>query len=284
MKTKTLLLIVFSLALWLLSFEYSNAQGINSTRYVASSVITQGSHEIKIFNNLYTQKASTRSTFYTMLINYLYGSGSRINVGVDARIRAVANGPASSSALSVFGSKDDDIVHRSGLTAIGPKIRWAPSSKWNNFSIQSSFLLPVGSDLSGNDEQPYIDWDTPTWTIQFVNDFTLGNSFSLYAEVGFIWEEIGQESKGRTNQTSVPVTSILSYFLTPDWVFYALGNYAPFIQQESDYFYQYGLGSKYRVRNNFEIEFLVTDFSRKILSDANGTASTYNMGIRYSIW
>lgn len=262
----------------------AHGQGNNTTRYIASSVIPVESHEIKIFNNLYTQKTNSRSTFYTTLINYLYGISPMINIGIDARYRAVALGPSSSSVLDVFGTNDSNVMTRNGLTAIGPKVRWAPISKWDNFSIQSSFLIPLGRELKGNGQQLYIDWDGPTWNFQCVNDFTLGYAFSLYAEIGFIWEDIGQKSNGRVNQSSIPITSILSYFVTSDWTIYGLGNYAPFLQSETDYYYQYGLGTKYRFKNNIEVEVLLTDFNRKILNDADGTASTYNLGVRYSIW
>ena len=80
---------------------------------------------------------------------------------------------------------------RQGITALGPQIRYAPVPKWSNFSIQSSFVFPIGSDLTGSDSQPFIDWDGATWNTQVFNDFPIGNSFSLFTEIDFLLEDIG---------------------------------------------------------------------------------------------
>jgi len=254
----------------------------SSTRYVASSVIPQGSHEVKLFNNLYSQKVGgLRNSFNTTLINYLFGAGKRFNVGFDARLRTVSLGPESESILKVFGGSAQN---RGGLTAIGPKIRWAFLPNANNFSVQSAFTFPIGKGLTGGNNEIYIDWDGPSWNTQFFNDFTLSDDLSLYAEVGFIWEDIGDQADGRANQKSLPLTTILQYFLSKDWTVYALGNYAPFLGQQKDHFYQYGLGTKVRFTQSFEAELLFTDFNRKTLNDAGGQAGTYNIGIRYSIF
>lgn len=267
----------------LLVFGFLSLEGQkSSTRYIASSVIQQGSHEIKLFNNLYSQTVSnSRNSFFTGLVNYLYGAGPRFNIGIDARIRSVSLGPDSESIFDVFGGS---VQNRSGLTAIGPKIRWAFIPKWDNFSVQSALTFPVGENLTGQQSELFIDWDGPSWNTQLFNDFTLGGDFSLYAEIGFIWEDMGDEADGRANQKSIPITAILQYFIGKDWTIYGLGNYAPFLQSEPDHYYQFGLGTKYRFADNFELELLLTDFNRKILNDANGQAATYNLGMRYSIW
>ena len=273
----------FVLFLFVLILGLQNVVAQNSsTRYVASSVIPETSHEIKLFNNLYSQKVGgLRNSFNTTLINYLYGAGKRFNVGFDARLRSVSLGPDSESIFKVFGGSAQN---RGGLTAIGPKIRWAFLPNAQNFSIQSAFTFPIGKELTGNASEIYIDWDGPSWNTQLFNDFTLGGDLSLYAEIGFIWEDIGDEVDGRANQKSIPLTTILQYFLTKDWTVYGLGNYAPFLGSQKDHFYQYGLGTKYRFTQSFEAELLVTDFNRKTLNDAGGQAGTYNIGIRYSIF
>jgi len=222
-----------------------------------------------------------RNSFNTTLINYLYGAGKRFNFGFDARLRSVSLGPDSESIFNVFGGSEQN---RGGLTAFGPKIRWAFLPNANNFSVQSALTFPLGKELSGNANEIYIDWDGPSWNTQFFNDFTLNDDLSLYAEIGFIWEDIGDEAEGRANQKSLPITTIVQYFLNKDWTVYGLGNYAPFLGGQEDHFYQYGIGTKYRFTQSFEAELLFTDFNRKTLNDANGQAGTYNLGIRYSIF
>jgi len=174
--------------------------------------------------------------------------------------------------------------NRGGLTAFGPKIRWAFLPNADNFSMQSSLTFPIGKDLTGGNGDIFVDWDGPSWNTQFFNDFTLNDDLSLYAEIGFIWEDIGSADEGRNNQKSIPITTILQYFISADWTLYALGNYAPFLQDTPDYFFQYGLGTKVRFSQSFEVELLLTDFNRKILNDAGGQAATYNLGVRYSIF
>jgi len=76
---------------------------------------------------------------------------------------------------------------------------------------------------------------------------------------------------------------IFSYFPNPKTTFYALGSYSAIWVENFDYFYQYGLGAKYQFSRDFELELLVTDFTNKNLVQNNGTAGTFNLGIRYNI-
>ena len=260
-------------------------KGSNESRYIVSSTIPEGTFEIKVFNNLYSQKTGDgnelfdRSSFYTTSLSVMYGLNSRFNVGIATRFRKVRNNPLPSSPFSVFGS-DDERNSRSGLTAFGPQIRWAPVPKWSNFSVQSSFVFAIGEDLAGNSELPYIDWNGPTWWTQFFNDTSIGSQFSLFTEIDLIWEDIGSGSNGHNNRLSTPATAIFSYIPTNKLTIYTLAGYSPFWQSEFDYFTQFGIGTKYQFTPNFEIELLYTDFSNKSLNNGGGQAETINLGIR----
>jgi len=98
-------------------------------------------------------------------------------------------------------------------------------------------------------------------------------------EVDLFIEDIGS---GDLNRFSTPGTVIFSYFPNSKTTFYALGSYSPFWQDTFDYFAQGGLGFKYQVSPDFEIELLYTDFTNKFLSNSGGQASTFNIGFRYS--
>ena len=271
---------------WETGEQVSNSN--NASRYVVSSTIPIGTSEIKIFNNLYSQKTGDgitlfdRSSFFTTSISALYGLNSRFNIGVLTRIRKVRNNTLPSSPFSVFGSSENG-SSRSGLTAIGPQIRFAPIPEWSNFSIQSSLVFPIGSDLAGGDNQIYIDWAGPTWNTQLFNDFSIGDDFSLFTEFDVLLEDIGKASNGRQNRLSTPVTIIFSYLPIRNLTFYMLGGYSPYWQKEYDYFTQIGLGSKYQFNSSFEVELLYTDFSNKFLNNNNGQAATYNLGLRINI-
>ncbi len=258
--------------------------GNSSNRYVVSAAIAKGTTESKLFNNLYTQRTgdgenlNQRSTFFTSSLSFLFGVSHRFNAGFDLRYRRVRNDGLPSSAFDVFGAGGQS--SRQGVTSFGPKIRWAPSEKLPNFSIQSAFWFPIGEDLEGNGELPFIDWNGATWWTQFFNDFTLSSNFSLFTEIDVLWEDIGSGSNGALNRVSTPATAILSYFPNPKTTLYGLTSFSPFWQTEFDYFAQAGVGAKYQFTRNFEVEILYTAFTNDFLQQNNGNASTFNIGIR----
>ena len=264
------------------------AVGNNASRYVVSSTIKKGTIEAKFFNNLYTQRTGSqdnltnRSTFFTTSISLLYGLSNRFNVGLSSRYRRVRNDNLPSNVLDVFGSSavGEGITNRQGLTAIGPQIRYAPNVNWPNFSIQSSFVFPIGDDLEGNGVDPFIDWTGATWWTQFFNDFSIGNNFSLFTEIDFLIEDIGS---GNTNRVSTPATLIFSYNPTNKITLYTIGGFSPFWQTEFDYFTQAGLGAKYQFTPKVELELLYTDFRNKFLNQTGGQAATYNIGFRFNM-
>lgn len=263
--------------------------GNNTTRYIVSSTIPKGSFEVKLFNNLYTQKTGSpdnltdRSTFFTSSLSVLYGLNNRFNVGINTRYRRTSNSKLPSSALDVFGGTPNEGSARHGLTAFGPQIRYAPVEKWTNFSIQSSFVFAIGDDLAGSANQPYIDWTGATWNTQFFNDFPIGNNFSLFTEVDILLEDIGASGNGHINRFSTPATLILSYNPNKKTTIYTIGGFSPYWQSNFDYFLQGGFGAKYQFTPNVEVELLVTDFTNKFLRDSGGQASTFNIGFRFSL-
>lgn len=258
----------------------------NSIRYVVSSTIKKGSTETKIFNNLYTQatgdgnELNSRSNFFTTFLTSLYGVSDRFNAGVELRYRRVSNTGFPASPLTVF---EDDArnASRQSLATIGPKIRWAPVPKWGNFSIQSAFWFPLEKDLEGAEGKSYIDWNGFTSWTQIMNDFTIGQSFSVFTEVDFLWEDMGTGGENvDLNRISTPVTLIASYFPEPKTTLYLLNGFSPYWSPNLDWFYQVGAGAKYQFSRNFEIEFLYTKFTNSFLLENNGRASTFNFGIR----
>ncbi len=274
----------------------------NASRYVVSSTIPVGSYEIKVFNNLYTQKTGNdgnltdRSSFFTTTLTALYGLNNRLNVGINTRWRKVRNHALPSSPFGVFGS-DEAGSSRSGLTGFGPMIRWAAVPAWENFSIQSSYTFAIGDELTGNLSEPFIDWNGSVWNTQFFNDFPIGDNFSLFTEIDFLWEDIGTDDEDAeiffNNKKTTPITVIFSYNPNPKTTIYALNGYAPSWSLEdengqsgltiSDYFYQSGIGGKYQFTPNFEIELLYSDFTTKFLKDSEGQAATYNLGLRVNL-
>ena len=253
----------------------------NSFRYVTSAAIPKGGIELKIFNNLYKQNADRifHSTYFTTSISFLYGLNNRFNFGFVSRYRRARNSVGPTSALDVFKSTDG-IQSRQGVTAFGPQIRWAPIKSWSNFSIQSSLSIPIGSNLSGSSGGIFLDWAGPVFLTQFFNDKSISDKFSLFTEIDLLVEEIG--GSGKSNRLSTPMTVIFSWFPKKNLTLYGLAGYSPYFVDPFDYFAQFGIGAKYQISPNFEIELLATDFTNKYLKTVDGGAATYNIGFRYS--
>ena len=268
----------------------NNSGAANSARYVVSSTIPKGTVELKNFNNLYTQRSSrdqefgTRENFFTSTLSALYGVNKRFNAGFELKYRRVTNTPFPSSPLSVFGGNEEIFSERSGITGIGPKIRWAPTAALPNFSIQSTLQFGVGEDLKGEQGTgPFIDWQGVISNTQFFNDISIGTRFSLFTEIDLLFEDLGNAEEGFQNRFTTPATLIFSYFPNQKTTIYTLGGYAPTWTGDFSYFYQYGLGFKYQFSPNFELETLITDFNSNFLTDGNQQAATFNLGIRYNI-
>ncbi|MFK8056442.1 MAG: DUF547 domain-containing protein [Saprospiraceae bacterium] len=266
--------------------QSSASGGANASRYVVSSTIAKGTYEFKLFNNLYSQDAAgERATFFSSTLSALYGLNERINVGFDARYRRVRyDQDGETNNLAVLASPGPNSQFRQGLTGFGPKIRIAPFLAAPNFSIQSTYLFSTQEDASGQaNGQRFIDFDGDTWITQLFNDFTIGNSFSIFTELDFILEDIGSADKGRINRASTPVTGIFSYFPNSKTTVYGLGSYSPFWQSDFDYFTQVGAGVKYQFTPKFELELLATSFSNSFIKGADGSASTVNLGLRFNL-
>lgn len=255
----------------------------NAFRYVTSAAIPKGQTELKVFNNLYSQKTgdgndlNSRSTFFTSSISALYGINNRFNAGLEIRYRRTLNSGIPSSALDAFGNLDG-LNGRQGITGIGPRIRWAPIPKWSGFSLQSTFTFPIGSELSGGNGKPFIEFDGPIFWTQFYYDQSIGSRYSIFLELDLLFEDLG---KG--NSFSTPATVIFSYFPTTKWTLYGLAGYSPRIQSPFDYFHQAGLGTKYQITRKFEIELLYTSFRNKFIKSVDGVANTFNLGVRFTL-
>lgn len=254
------------------------AQNSDDWRYITSATIPKGGVEVKVFNNLYTQKAGdSRSTFFTSNVGGLYGLFHGFNIGFDSKLRRVINNTADDSPFSVFG--DLTVGGRAGLTGIGPRVRFSPTRKLPKFSVQSTYYFATGDNLEGINEKPYIDWNGDVWWTQFFNDFSINDKMAFFLEVDFIWEDIASE--GGLNRISTPITAIYSYFPVKNLTTYALVGYSPYFKKDQGYFTQGGLGAKYQLHKNFEIEALYTIFDANNFPD-DARASTFNIGLRFS--
>lgn len=266
----------------LICFTQLSETKAQSNRYFSSALIQKGQAEVKVFNNLYTQQTGDgnnlleRATFFTILTQALYGINSRLSVGFDARVRGVRYASLPNSAFSVFAPVNDGERGRWALTALAPKVKFLPAPNIPFLSIQTAVYIPTGRNLS---TPTYIDWDGWTWWTQIFYDRVLNNRFSLFLEADLLWENIGKGSLVR-----LPLKGIFSYFPNQKITLYAMGEFAPSLNQPPfDFYAQAGLGAKYQFSWRVEIEALYTWFTNRFLLDNKGKASTLNLGLRLTL-
>jgi len=258
--------------------------------FTPAALLYPGQYEIKLFNNLYTQTSffnqdseeqnqNSRSTFNTLLTSFLYGISNSINIGFDLWIRSVKNDDKNESPLNVFDLKNTS-TSRTAISSFGPKIKFDPFSDGflDGFSVQSSFLIPLASNLEGGDNQPFLDFDSFLWLNQFYYDKSLSNELSFFGEVD-TWFRIDRNLEGKSNSIQIPVKGFLSYYLTDNITFYGMTEFSyKFGEGDNTSFYsQAGLGAKYQIFNGIELEGLFTKF---YLGNNSGAGNTYNLGIR----
>lgn len=291
--------------------------------FTPGTLLKKGQSDFTSFNTLYTQTKSkwkgqefegTRETFATALLQWTYGitESKRVNIGFDLYLKGSgkANGIDAFSAIDQAFTFTNTDSTRSGIGAIGARIKVSPIKNVNNFAIQSSFIFSPATNPEGfnpnEDSRYWIEWDRYIWWNQFFYDKTFGsnNQFQVFAEADLLFR-----FKRRDYQSShldMPMSIFLSYFPTPRTTIYIMSQHVPrfvFDTQEvelgpdgqpimvdgntvpvlddwviaADYTAS-GLGFKYQLSSQLNIELLYTNFWR---AKNNGLGETYNIGIKY---
>jgi len=290
----------------------SNPDIVVTNRFT-SALLARGKYDINIFTGNYHQKGRNDSmfvnsqTFMTTSAQFMTGLNPKLNIGLDVRIRSVvASDSLPVSRFESFKFQGIEANHglkgytRSGISAIGIRLKHLPFKKVRNISVQHTLYFPTGLDLDGNfdfqDNRGYIDWNGLALFNQFFYDQPLTSKASLfvefdvimqngffdqtYAEDGESFALNGRDSGGFAGMVlSTPATIIISYFPNDKLTFYSLFNAAPqwFGFGPAYPFSQYGLATKYQVNRNLQFELLYTQFFNAAFQ---GTASTLNFGIR----
>jgi hypothetical protein len=283
--------------------------GINLQTFTAGSLLAKGQSDITLFNTLYTQHygewmgsrfGGNRETFVTHLFQYTLGvtKNKRINLGVDLNFRYSGRSVDSTvSGLAPAFSFSNTDSSRVGLTSVGLRVKVQPFKNVADFSIQSTFLIPTIEDPEGRSADPaqgltglyWADWNRYTWWNQIFYSKTWGD-FQLFTEMD-LWFRF------RTNETQVgmldiPLSGFFSYFPTKKITVYAMTQHVhrftnniapndPVINDPVGVSMNYtasGLGFKYQILSNLNIELLYTNFWR---GRNSGLGNTFNFGIKY---
>jgi hypothetical protein len=251
-----------------------------------SKLIGKGQFDIKWFNNLYTQTESTfsegtepRQTFFTSTLEVYTGvtENKRVNLGLILEARS--NVIADRDALDVFSFDGERGTARSGLTSIAPSIKFVPFANINNFSIQSSFFIPLVDNES--EEGVFLDQNGFTWQNRFFLDHTFGGGdWQIFGELNTEFHFGDEDKSFANNSLSLTPGVFLSYFPSSKFTVLALAQHSQRIDLGNEFsqdFTALGGGAKYQLTDALNIEALYTNFVR---GNDTGLGETFNIGLR----
>lgn len=297
MNWKALIVFVFLIG----SQEVLKAQEVHEKRFYPTRLYQQGGFEVKLFNNYYMEgfDSGFRQDFYASFLQILVGSDKNINWGIDLKFRSAATSGDKSNRFIAFPFKNQprDIgdtkidYRRVGLSAIGPRVKYAVKSTAGSLSFLHAAYIPTMDQAEGNDEYGFADWEhVQIFNSMYFEKKINGNS-SYFIDAGLHFENLGgflfNDESGYA-QLLTPITFIYNYFPTWKQTIYGLVNISPRIGLNDGganvdalggAFAQAGVGAKYFIRSWLEAEILYTQFFN---FGSNSTASTINLGFRYS--
>lgn len=261
----------------------------NVATYTPSVLLKKGQVEVQFFNNLYTQNAwfndqgkrvkiGGRGSWNTLMMTFNYGvsKNSRFNLGLDVNLRSTRNDVEDSYAASIFKFEQND-KNRTTISALGPKIKWNPLKSVPKLSVQSALWIPVAKQLEGT---PWLDWQRYTSWTQFFFDKPIGNKYQLFTELDLLFRvpELGSNLGLKQTIFSTPASVFFSYFPTSKSTIYAQIQYAPTLSDWPSYYTQAGLGGKYQLFPQLQVEASYTNF---FAGHTQGAGATFNVGLRY---
>jgi len=292
---------LFVLALLCIFVANVNAQDEEPTGSVIqtltpSKLIGKGQFDIKWFNNLYTQNESTfsegtepRQTFFTSTVEGYTGvsENRRVNLGLILEFRS--NVINDRGALDVFSFDGENGTARSGFTSFAPSVKVVPFENVGNFSIQSSFFIPL---VDNEVEQGvFLDQKGFTWQNRFFYDYALpGGDWQIFGELNselnfgkeFAADSNGTQIDGSFANNSLRLTPgvFVSYFPSSKFTILALAQHSQLIDLGNNFsqdFTAAGGGIKYQITDEINVEALYTNFVR---GNDTGLGETFNLGLR----
>ena len=277
-------LIVLSTSTFCIAQEVEEKSNIQ--QYTPSKLIDEGQVDVKWFNNLYTQTKSTftnskepRETYFTSTLEVYTGVGEskRWNIGTIVEFRSNVNNDR--KALDVFKFDGEDTSARSGLTSIAPSVKFVPFKAVGNFSIQSSFFIPLVDNESENGV--FLDQKGFTWQNRFFYDYTFpGDKWQLFSELNSEYHFGDKAESFANNSLSLTPGIFLSYFPSAKFTVLALVQHSQRLDLGNNFaqdFTAIGGGAKYQLTNAINLELLYTNFVR---GSNTGLGETFNLGLR----
>ncbi len=290
---KTILTLFFFIPVILFSQEDNS----NLQNYTPSKLLEKGKIDIKWFNNLYTEtrkedKGNTfdieRQNFFTTSLEIFTGTSEsrKFNFGIIVDFRS--NSFGGQRATSVFAFKNEIGKSRFGIAHIAPSIKFAPFKSLSNFSIQSSFFIPL-HDKESN-ENGYLAEKSFIFQNRFFYDYTFeSKKFQLFTELNsrfFFGNKLYDNGvfnpKGGYANNSLELTPgmFLSYFASNKFTVLGFVQQAVLIDLGNKYSKEYtaaGFGAKYQLTKILNVETLYSKFLR---GKDTGLGQSFNFGLR----
>lgn len=303
--------ILFISLITLMMSSALNAQESNIRTFTPSALLGKGQWDFKVFNNLYTENEGVDESsniskrpmayFYTSTFEIQTGvsTNKRVNVGIIANVKSnITNGfndmgeIDNSNGLSELFTNQEGIS-RTGLTSIAPSIKYTPFESMGNFSIQSSFYIPLFEEESVLGV--FLDRKSFIFENRIFYDRLLTEKIQLFLELDLNYQfgdslsfEYDNElmrnvqSGGFSNDSfATPASVFISYFPSDNFTIYGMTQHYTLIDAGNNFsqnFTQSGVGAKYQISDALNAEILYTNFWR---GASTGLGQTFNFGLRY---
>lgn len=260
-------------------------QRSNIQQYTPSKLIGKGQWDLKWFNNLYTETEDTftgdipRNTFFTSTLEVYTGVGQNKRWNVGAIFEFRSNVVGGRGALEVFQFDGEEGSARSGFTSIAPSVKFVPIASVSNFSIQSSFFIPLVDNEVENGV--FLDQNGFIWQNRLFYDHTFpGDKWQLFSEINSELNFGDADKSFANNSLRLTPGVFLSYFPSSKFTVLVLAQHSQLLDLGSDFsqdFTALGGGAKYQLTEELNIEFLYTNFVR---GSDTGLGETFNIGLR----
>ena len=154
-----------------------------------------------------------------------------------------------------------------------------PIASVSNFSIQSSFFIPLVDNETENgvflDQKGYI------WQNRFFYDYTFpGDKWQLFSEINSELSFGDKEESFANNSLNLTPGLFLSYFPSSKFTVLALAQHSQRLDLGNNFaqdFTAIGGGAKYQLTSALNLELLYTNFVR---GSNTGLGQTFNLGLR----
>lgn len=257
--------------------------------YTPSKLLSRGQWDIKLFNNLYTetkgvnengvQRNYSRRNFFTSSLEIFTSTAAKkqwnLGLVLDVRSNTIDGRPIIDALkfANVAGQT------RFGISSIGPALKFSPISSLNNFTIQTTFSIPLLKQEV--QDEVFLDQKGFTWQNRFFYDLSLKNGmWQLFSELNTEFNFGKKDASFANNSLRLTPGIFLSYFPIYEWSLLILLQHSELLDLGNQFYQNYtaiGAGTKLQWSTKCNLELLYTRF---IKGNSTGLGSSYNLGIR----